>query len=121
MIAAQKICPVSGEALGQMGAPVKTKIGDQTLFLCCKACVGKEPSKENLQKVTDNLIAAQGTCTVLGNPLPKDAPRSSSTIAKFSSAAKMCIAKIKADPNKYIAKLDEQIEKNLNDHPVKKS
>jgi hypothetical protein len=119
MIAAQKICPVSGEALGQMGAPVKTKIGDQTLFLCCKACVGKEPSKENLQKVTDNLIAAQGTCTVLGNPLPKDAPSIVVNNREIFVCCKMCFDKIKADPNKYIAKLDEQIEKNLREQKAK--
>jgi hypothetical protein len=121
MIAAQKICPVSGEALGEMGAPVKTKIGDQTVFLCCKACVGKAASKENMQKVTANLIAAQGTCPVLGKPLPKDAASIVVNNREIFVCCKMCLAKIKADPNKYIEKVDEQIEKNLKDHPVKKS
>lgn len=121
MIAAQKICPISGEALGEMGAPVKTKIGDQTVFICCKACVGKEASKDNMQKVTANLIAAQGICPVLGKPLPNDAASVVVNNRQIFVCCKMCIAKIKADPAKYIAKVDEQIEKNLKDHPVKKT
>jgi hypothetical protein len=121
MIAAQKICPVSGEALGEMGTPVKTKIGDQTVFLCCKGCVGKEVSKDNWQKVTANLIAAQGTCAVLDKPLPKDAASLVVNNRQIFVCCKMCLAKIKADPAKYIEKVDEQIEKNLKDHPAKKS
>jgi hypothetical protein len=120
LIAAQKICPVSGEALGEMGAPVKTKVGDQTVFLCCKECVGKQISKDNWQKVTANLIAAQGTCVVLGNPLPKDAASVVVDHREIFVCCKMCLAKIKADPAKYIAKLDEQLEKNLKAQPEKK-
>jgi hypothetical protein len=121
MIAAQKTCPISGEALGEMGAPVKTKVGDQTIFLCCKACIGKEISPENRQKLTANLIAAQGICPVLGKPLPKDAASVVVNNRQVFVCCKMCIAKIQADPAKYIAKVDDQIEKNLKDHPAKKS
>jgi hypothetical protein len=120
MIAAQKTCPVSGEALGEMGAPVKTKVGDQTVFLCCKECVGKPISKDNWQKVTANLIAAQGTCAVLGNPLPKDAASVVVNNRQIFVCCKMCLAKIQADPSKYIAKVDTQIEKNLHDQSEKK-
>jgi Cu(I)/Ag(I) efflux system membrane fusion protein len=38
LIARQKICPVTGAKLGSMGQPVKTKLGDETVFLCCEAC-----------------------------------------------------------------------------------
>ena len=40
-IAAQKVCPVSGEALGSMGMPVKATRGDRSVFLCCAACEKK--------------------------------------------------------------------------------
>jgi hypothetical protein len=113
MIAAQKTCPISGEALGEMGTPVKTTIGDQTVFLCCKNCVGKAISKENREKLTANLIAAQATCPVLGKPLPKDAASITVKDRQIFVCCKMCLAKIKADPDKYIAKVDAQLEKNL--------
>jgi hypothetical protein len=39
-IAAQKVCPVSGEELGgEMGAPVKVTGGGKSIFLCCKNCL----------------------------------------------------------------------------------
>jgi hypothetical protein len=36
---AQKICPSSGDHLGEMGKPVKVVLKDQTVFLCCGSCV----------------------------------------------------------------------------------
>jgi YHS domain-containing protein len=52
---AQRLCPVSGEPLGSMGAPHKMTIKGQTIFLCCKGCdsdVNKEPDRF-LKKVTE--------------------------------------------------------------------
>ena len=40
-IQAQRECPVLGTALGSHGKPVKVGVGEQTLFVCCKRCVGK--------------------------------------------------------------------------------
>jgi hypothetical protein len=120
MIAAQKICPVSGEALGEMGAPIKTKIGDQTVFLCCKSCVGQQARKENLDKIKANEIAIQGTCPVLGKPLPKDAASVVVSGRQIFVCCKMCLPKVQADPAKYIAKVDELIEKNLKEQQEKK-
>jgi YHS domain-containing protein len=37
----QKVCPVSGEALGTMGAPPKMEVKGQTVFLCCEGCKDK--------------------------------------------------------------------------------
>ena len=34
----QKLCPVSGEALGSMGKPYKVTVKGQTFFLCCPNC-----------------------------------------------------------------------------------
>jgi YHS domain-containing protein len=38
---AQRLCPVTGGALGEMGTPVKVDIKGQTVFLCCDACKKK--------------------------------------------------------------------------------
>jgi hypothetical protein len=34
----QKICPVSGEALGLMGTPEKVDVEGQFVFICCAGC-----------------------------------------------------------------------------------
>jgi hypothetical protein len=34
----QLVCPVSGEHLGSMGAPLKVTAENRTFYLCCKSC-----------------------------------------------------------------------------------
>lgn len=44
----QKICPVSGELLGSMGAPIKVTVKEREVFLCCAGCKGaitEDPDK----------------------------------------------------------------------------
>lgn len=36
--AAQRLCPVTGVALGSMGMPEKVKLGGEEIFLCCPGC-----------------------------------------------------------------------------------
>jgi hypothetical protein len=38
-INAQRVCKVSGSALGSMGAPIKVTRGDRVIFLCCQSCI----------------------------------------------------------------------------------
>jgi hypothetical protein len=48
LIAQQKVCPVTGAALGSMGKPVKVVVKGQTVFLCCagcKAAIKNDPDK----------------------------------------------------------------------------
>ena len=48
LIARQKLCPVTDEPLGSMGAPVKLIVEGRPLFICCKGCereVRAEPKK----------------------------------------------------------------------------
>jgi Cu(I)/Ag(I) efflux system membrane fusion protein len=50
---AQRVCPITGAALGSMGVPVKITLRGQPVVLCCKGCVGKakrEP-EETLKKI----------------------------------------------------------------------
>jgi hypothetical protein len=37
----QKVCPVSNQALGSMGAPIKVTVEGQDVFVCCAGCVEK--------------------------------------------------------------------------------
>lgn len=44
----QKVCPVSGEALGSMGKPYKVTVQGREVFLCCPSCedaIKAEPEK----------------------------------------------------------------------------
>jgi YHS domain-containing protein len=47
----QKICPVSGQALGSMGKPYKVTVKGQTVFLCCDGC------EDDLKKDPDKYLA----------------------------------------------------------------
>lgn len=47
----QKICPVSGEPLGAMGAPIKVDVKGQPVFICCAGC------KEDLLAKPDEYLA----------------------------------------------------------------
>jgi hypothetical protein len=52
---AQKLCPVSGEPLGEMGPPVKIEVEGQPVFLCCDDCEKKARSDpaRTLRKVQE--------------------------------------------------------------------
>jgi Cu(I)/Ag(I) efflux system membrane fusion protein len=47
----QKVCPVSGELLGSMGAPIKIAVKGQPVFICCEGC------KEELLAKPDEYLA----------------------------------------------------------------
>jgi YHS domain-containing protein len=47
----QRICPVTGELLGSMGAPMKVDVKGQTVFICCEGC------KEELLAKPDEYLA----------------------------------------------------------------
>ncbi|HEY2785734.1 MAG TPA: hypothetical protein VGJ05_12260 [Fimbriiglobus sp.] len=36
---AQKVCPMTGDKLGEMGTPIKLTLKGQTVFVCCNSCV----------------------------------------------------------------------------------
>jgi len=96
-IAVQKICPVTGEALGSMGEPVKVQVGEQVAFLCCNGCQGKELNAEHWKTIQTNLAAAQGTCPIMDKPV--DASMKSTVVngQQVFVCCPPCIAKIQAD------------------------
>lgn len=44
----QKICPVSGGALGAMGIPIKVTIEGRDVYICCESC--RKPLEEDPEK-----------------------------------------------------------------------
>ncbi len=96
-IAVQKICPVSGGALGAMGEPIKVKVGEQHAFLCCKGCQGKELNAEHWKTIQTNIAAAQGTCPIMGKPVKPDMKSTVVNGQQVFVCCPPCIPKIQAD------------------------
>lgn len=136
-IAKQKTCPVMGEPLGSMGAPVKLVVGPKPVFLCCRGCIkkvqaeprkyfvavhgeptatvpkGTEEVREGVFKVgqaDQSFIAAQKKCPVMDEPL--DAMGGPYKVDAAGKAIYICCpgcAKmIAAEPQKYLTLLKEQ-------------
>jgi YHS domain-containing protein len=112
-IAAQAICPVSGEKLGSMGTPLKAKIGEEELFLCCKGCTSKQVSREHWATIHANFAKAQGQCPVMENKLPGNAKWAVVDGQIFYVCCPGCLNKIKADPKTYFTKLDNLYSASL--------
>jgi Cu(I)/Ag(I) efflux system membrane fusion protein len=60
---AQRICPVTGAALGSMGVPVKITLRGQMVFLCCQGCVGaaKRNPEEVLKRIQPRMEHGSNT------------------------------------------------------------
>ena len=59
-----KICPVSGHKVGEMGAPVQHEYMGKTYNFCCKMCLkdfDKDPAKYS--KIADDEVAKDATAT----------------------------------------------------------
>lgn len=104
--AAQEICPVSGEKLGAHGTPLKTKIGEEEVFLCREECVPKEVNTEHWATIHANIAKAQTKCPVMDRPLPKK-PKSTIVEGRIVYiCCPPCAKKIEADPKTYLQKVD---------------
>lgn len=112
LVAAQKVCPVTGADLHAMGGPVRAKSGERTIFLCCKSCLGKPIKPEAWKQVQKNLREAQGVCPILKNPPPEDAASVVVEGRTVFVCCKPCIEKVKADPAKAIAFVDAQLKRH---------
>ena len=106
-IAVQGICPVSGEKLGAHGKPVQVKIGEEHVFLCCKACMSGKVKPELWATIHTNLAKSQGICPVMKNELPKGAKWTIVEGRIIYVCCPPCIKKIEADPKTYIKAVDE--------------
>ena len=77
-IMAQKVCPVSTEALGSMGAPIKVTVEGRDVWVCCEACIDavkKDPAKYfailDAPPATEGEAASQGDAATEGEATPE--------------------------------------------------
>jgi len=109
-------CPVTGEKLGSMGAPVVYNYKGREIKFCCKSCPAKfeaNPSKY-IAEIDKKIVAKEvnsyplDTCVVTGEKhgsmgKPVDYVYKN-RLVRF--CCKSCIAKFDADPAKYLKKID---------------
>jgi len=110
-------CPVSGETLGEMGAPVDYVYHNRLVRFCCKGCVRtflKDPTPV-LAKLDEAVVAQQGprypmtTCVVsgevLGGEMGKPVERVfDNHLVRFCCTG--CLKDFEKDPARYLATLD---------------
>ena len=109
----QGVCPVSGQKLGEDGAPIKVQVGKETVFLCCKGCLKGKINAQHWATIHANFAKAQGICPVMKHKLPK---RPKWTIVEGQIVyvcCPPCIKKLEADPKTYLRKLDELYSASL--------
>ena len=112
-IAVQEICPISGEKLGEHGAPIKAKIGKEAIYLCCKACQKGRVNKDHWATIHANFVKAQRVCPVMKKELPANAKW---TIVKGQIVyvcCPPCTKKIEADPDTFLKRIDELYHESI--------
>lgn len=100
--AVQQICPVTGDKLGSHGAPIKAKIGQEEIFLCCQGCLKGKVNPKYWATIHDKFAKAQGICPVMKNTVSS---KSKWTVVKgqiIYVCCPPCAKKIQADPDKYL-------------------
>ena len=106
-IAVQEICPVTGEKLGSMGAPLKVKVGEEMVFLCCKGCLQQKIKPEHWAKIHANFAKAQRICPVMKHELPKSPKWTIVEGQIVFVCCPPCTKKIATDPKKYLGEVDQ--------------
>jgi hypothetical protein len=106
-IAVQGICPVSGQNVGSMGVPVKVKIGDEVVFLCCKGCLSGNVKAEHWATIHANFAKAQGICPVMKKPLPQNPKWTVVDGRIVYVCCPPCTKKIEADSDTFLKAVDE--------------
>jgi Cu(I)/Ag(I) efflux system membrane fusion protein len=95
LVEAQGYCPVLGNRLGSMGAPVPVTLQGQKVFLCCKMCVKKAKANE---KKTLARAAELISRVKAGAPHPAPSPSpASGTSGKREAKVRANLAKLSAE------------------------
>ena len=101
----QQVCPVSGNKLRSMGDPIKVKVGQEEIYLCCKGCSKGKIDKALWEQIHRNFAAAQGICPVMEKPLPANPKSTTVNGQTVYICCPPCTKKIQAEPRKYLTKL----------------
>ncbi|MCA9561792.1 MAG: hypothetical protein KC583_24770 [Myxococcales bacterium] len=106
-IAVQEICPVSGQKLGAHGAPLKVKIGEEHLFVCCQGCLqGKSVNPQHWATIHANLARAQRICPIMKKTLPENPKWTVVEGQIVYVCCPPCTEKIAAEPQKFLQEID---------------
>ena len=106
LVAVQRICPVSGRSLGSHGPPVRAKIGQQLLYLCCEDCLHNQVDVGHWSRIRANLAEAQQYCPVMGRALSEKARPVVIDGRLISICCSPCIDTIDGDREKYFRTVD---------------
>jgi hypothetical protein len=107
-LAVQEICPVSGQKLGDHGAPLKVKIGEEALFVCCRGCLqGKQVSPQHWATIHANFAKAQRICPIMKKELPANPKWTVVEGQIVYVCCPPCTEKIAAEPQKFLQQIDE--------------
>lgn len=106
-VAVQEICPVSGQKLGSMGAPVKARIGQEVVFLCCEGCLKKPVNKDHWATIHANAAKAQAQCPVMNKSLPANPKWTIVEGQIVYLCCPGCEKKIEADPKTYLGRVHD--------------
>jgi len=116
-----KVCPVSGMELGKMGAAVVKVYNGREVRFCCAECPKKfEADQATYFKKIDAMIVKDqlayyplDTCVVSGESLAENGEDISINMIYKNRllrlCCKECVAKVKADPDTYLKKLDAAV------------
>lgn len=112
------VCAVSGEELGGMGDPVTHVKDGREVKFCCGGCVKKyDAMTEQFSAAVDEKIIAQQdasypltTCVNSGAELGENARTFVAGNREFKTCCGNCEKAVKADPAKFIEKLDAAVK-----------
>jgi len=111
-------CPISGQKLGSMGDPIVKKYDGREVRFCCAGCIEEfEADLEASWKRVDEAIVRDqlgsyplDTCVVTGEPLVENGEDIAANMVYGNRLVRLCCAmcerELKADPRKFIARLD---------------
>ncbi len=102
----QEICPVSGQKLGSHGQPIKAKIGQEEVYLCCQGCLKGKVDPKHWATIHANFAKAQTKCPVMNKPLPKNPKWTIAEGQIIYVCCPPCTKKIAADPKTYVSKVN---------------
>lgn len=119
-IAVQAICPISGLKLGDHGPPIKVKVGEETVFLCCKGCLKKKINAKHWATIHANFAAAQRICPVMKHELPKKPKWIIVEGQIVFVCCPPCTKKIAADPKTYLQQVDKLYAASLDTKKIRR-
>ena len=133
-VSTQRLCPVTGEALGSMGPPIPVTISGRTIQVCCDACVAavqRSPQKY-FQRVAKEIgsspvdsfrgtsnrpqsnprASAQRLCPVTGEELGSMRPPIPVTISgrTIQVCCDSCVAAVRRSPERYFQRVAEELQ-----------